>query len=104
MFQLFAGLQGGSFEDGAHLVQVRLLALAVGIVVERLVDTGVRARGTPLLCGLAGVYLGTWVWRLADWNPGPSLAGHALLPALLGTFGTAVFLKLVGLGIAGPQR
>jgi hypothetical protein len=104
MFELFAGLQQGLFEEGARLIQASLLALAVGVVAERLVDTGVRARGIPLLCGLTGVYVGAWLWRLAEWNAGPHVAGHALLPALLGTFAATLFVKLVGLGMAGPRR
>ncbi len=104
MFELFAGLQGGMFDEGARLLQVSLVAVVAGLLAEALVDTGTRARGMPLLCGLTGVWLGNWAARLADWSPAPHVADHALLPALLGTLTVAVFVKLVGLGIVGPQR
>src|SRR5262245_43028471 len=104
MLELFAGLQEGVLEEGAYLLQLSLLAVAAGFLAEWMIDTGVRSRGTPLLCGFVGVYFGAWVWQVADWNPGPILAGHGLVPALAGTLFIAVFLKLVSLGIAGPHR
>lgn len=94
----------GLFEEGAHLLQASLLALVVGMIAEGLVDTGIRTRGMPLLCGLAGVYFAAWFGDLTGWDLGPRVAGHALLPAVLGTFGAAVFVKLVGLGMASARQ
>jgi len=104
MLELFAGLQEAVFQEGAHLLRASLLAIGVGLVAERLVDTGVRARGIPLLCGLVGVYAGEWLGEALRWHPGPSVAGHAVLPALLGTLMVAVAVKLVALGMVGPRR
>ena len=104
MFELFAGLQQNLFDEGTRLLQVSVIAAAVGLTVERLVDTGVRTRGIGLLCGLTGVYFGAWLWNATGWNPGPHLGGAALLPTLAGTLSMAVFVKLAALGIAGPRR
>jgi hypothetical protein len=84
------------------LAQLGVVAAAVGWFANRLLDTGVSTRGLPFLAGLFGIYLSSHLSFLpmAD---GPSLAGHALLPAFAGAIVVCSFLKLANLGIAGPR-
>ena len=104
MFEFVAGMQGAVFLEGAQLLRLSVLAIAAGLVAGRLVDTGVRARSIPVLCGLTGVYAGTWLEELCSWHPRPHIAGQALLPALLGTLAVTMAVKLVALGMAGARR
>ena len=84
------------------LAQLAVIAASVGWLAERLLNTGVSTRGLPLLAGLFGIYLSSHVSFLPTLD-GPSLAGHALLPAFAGAFAVCSFLKLASLGMAGPR-
>jgi uncharacterized membrane protein YeaQ/YmgE (transglycosylase-associated protein family) len=84
------------------LAQLGVVAAVVGWFAERLLNTGVSTRGLPLLAGLFGIYLGSHFSFLPG-TMGPMLAGHALLPAFAGAFVVCSFLKLAGLGFAGPR-
>jgi len=85
------------------LVQLGVVAAAVGWFAERLLNTGVSTRGLPLLAGLFGIYLSSHVFSFLPLVAGPTLAGQALLPAFVGAFVVCSFLKLASLGIAGPR-
>jgi hypothetical protein len=85
-----------------NLTQLGLIAAAVGWSAERLLNTGVSTRGLPLLAGLFGIYLSSH-FAFLPLSSGPVLAGHALLPAFAGAFVVCSFLKLAGLGLAGPR-
>jgi uncharacterized membrane protein YeaQ/YmgE (transglycosylase-associated protein family) len=84
------------------LAQIAVVAGAVGWFAERVLNTGVSTRGLPLLAGLFGIYLSSHISFL-DAVDGPSLAGQALLPALVGAFLVCTFLKLATLGMASPR-
>ncbi len=93
------GLVGQAWE----VVQLTAVALLAGYSAERLLDPGLGVRGLPALCGLAGLYVGTWMWEASGWDGGPVLAGHGLLPAFAGALMVAAVFKLVSLGAAGPR-
>jgi uncharacterized membrane protein YeaQ/YmgE (transglycosylase-associated protein family) len=86
-----------------EMVQLTAVALLAGYSAERLLDPGLGVRGLPALCGLAGLYVGAWMWEAGGWNAGPLLAGHALMPAFAGALMVAALFKLVSLGAAGPR-
>ena len=83
--------------------QLTAVALLAGYSAARLLDLGLGLRGLPAFCGLAGLYVGAWMWEAGGWNVGPILAGHALLPAFAGALTVAALFKLVSLGAAGPR-
>jgi uncharacterized membrane protein YeaQ/YmgE (transglycosylase-associated protein family) len=85
-----------------NLIQLGMIAAAVGWFAERLLNTGVSTRGLSLLAGLFGIYLSSHLSFLPV-TSGPMLAGHALLPAFAGAFVVCSFLKLASLGLAGPR-
>ena len=86
-----------------EMVQLTAVALLAGYSAERVLDPGLGLRGLPALCGLAGLYVGAWMWEVGGWNTGPILAGHALMPAFAGALTVAALFKLVSLGAAGPR-
>jgi len=86
-----------------EMVQLTAVALLAGYAAERLLDPGLGVRGLPALCGLAGLYVGAWMWDAGGWAPGPALAGHALFPTFAGALMVAGIFKLVSLGAAGPR-
>jgi len=104
MYVAHAGGAPGVVDDALRLVQQAGLALLAGWTAARLLDTGSSARGVSLLCGVAGLHAGTWLWGAAGWPHGPVLGGHAILPAFVGALVVSAALKLVGLGAAGPRR
>jgi hypothetical protein len=104
MFEALAELQRGVLTDTASPLLLSLVALVTGYLVAGLVDTGVRARGFPFLCGLVGLYGGAWASDLVGWNAGPRLGGLGLIPGVAGTLAVALFVKLAALGATGPRR
>ena len=104
MYAVEAGADPELLHQALSLLQTSAVALLSGWAAERLLDTGLRVRGLPMLCGLAGVYTGTWACAAAGWPHGPQVAGQAALPAFVGALAVAAFFKLVGLGVAGPRR
>jgi uncharacterized membrane protein YeaQ/YmgE (transglycosylase-associated protein family) len=86
-----------------EMMQLTAVALLAGYSAERLLDPDLGVRGLPALCGLAGLYVGAWMWEAGGWNAGPLLAGHALMPAFAGALMVAALFKLVSLGAAGPR-
>jgi hypothetical protein len=83
--------------------QLAVLALLAGMTAERVLGLGLRVRGLPLLCGLLGLYGGSWLWTAAEWAPGPVIAGYGLLPAFAGALAVSAVLRLVELALAGPR-
>jgi hypothetical protein len=104
MYAAETGLDPTLAREALSLVQLTGIAFGVGWAAERLLDTGIGARGLPFLCGIAGLYAGARVWDATGWPGGPAVAGHALVPALAGALAIAGVFKLVGLGVAGPRR
>jgi uncharacterized membrane protein YeaQ/YmgE (transglycosylase-associated protein family) len=89
-----------------HVVQMTHLggvALLVGWLAERTVDTGFRTRGLALVAGAVGCYTGSSLCSMTGWDAGPVVWGWALLPSLAGAFAVCGLLKLVSLGVAGPR-
>jgi hypothetical protein len=86
-----------------RIVQATAVAMLVGWLVERALDTGFRVRGLGLLAGLVGLYAGAWIWAVGGWGHGPMFGELALGPTIAGAFAVCGFLKLVGLGLAGPR-
>jgi uncharacterized membrane protein YeaQ/YmgE (transglycosylase-associated protein family) len=86
-----------------EIVQLTAVALLAGHAAERLLNPGLGVRGLPALCGLAGLYVGAWMWDAGGWDSGPMLAGHALFPAFAGALMVAGIFKLVSVGAAGPR-
>ncbi len=85
------------------LFQVVSVAALAGWVASRLLDPGITTRGLPLLAGLFGVYVGSWILEQTGWPSGPTLAGESIAAALAGALGICGFIKLVSLGAAGPR-
>jgi uncharacterized membrane protein YeaQ/YmgE (transglycosylase-associated protein family) len=104
MYAVEAGADPELLHEALSLLQTTGIALLFGWAAERLLDTGLAVRGLPLLCGVSGLYAGTWVFTLAGWPHGPRLAGQALLPAFAGALAVATIFKLVSLGVDGPRR
>lgn len=92
MYAAPAALDADLFDRVWSIVQLAAVAFLAGWFGERLLGIGVRARGLPLLCGLIGLYAGSWVWSLGGWDGGPSVGGYGLLPVLVGA-----------LAVAGPR-
>ena len=72
-------------------------AIVLGLLAERVLDTGIRIPGIGVAAGLLGLYFGAWLWDLTDWSPGPLLAGLPIVPTAVGAFAVCGFLKLIGL-------
>jgi hypothetical protein len=103
MYLAPATLDADLFDQLAGIIQVTTIAFLAGSLGGRLLGVGVRARGLPLLCGLTGLYAGTWLWNVGGWDGGPAIAGYGLLPALAGALAVAGFVRLVELAVAGPR-
>jgi len=84
------------------LCQLTVFCQLVGWVAERVLDTGLRARFVPLLCGVAGLWAGSWLSGLE--SVGPVLAGQPILPACAGALAISTLFKLVGLAAASGPR
>ena len=104
MYAVQAGADPELLHEALSLLQTSAVALLAGWAAERLLDTGLRIRGLALLCGIAGVYAGTWTWTVAGWPHGPNVAGQAVVPTFAGALAVAAVFKLVGLGVVGPRR
>lgn len=104
MYAVQAGADPELLHEALSLLQTSAVALVCGWVAERMLDTGLRVRGLPLLCGTAGLYAGTWGCAAVGWPHGPQVAGQAAIPAFVGALAVAAIFKLVGLGVAGPRR
>ena len=85
------------------LAQVVGVAGGFGWTAYHLIDPGIRARGLPILAGLAGLYGGGWVARLTTVDLGPSIWGYGLVPSFLGALGVCALLRVVSLGLAGSR-
>ena len=72
-------------------------AIVLGLLAERVLDTGIRIPGIGAAAGLLGLYLGAWLWDLTGWSAGPPLAGLPIVPTAVGAFAVCGFLKLIGL-------
>jgi hypothetical protein len=73
------------------------IAVLLGLLAERVLDTGIRIPGIGAAAGLLGLYLGDWLWDLTGWSAGPLLAGLPIVPTAVGAFAVCGFLKLIGL-------
>ena len=78
-------------------MQVMGTAVLVGLVAERVLDTGIRIPGIGAAAGVVGLYAGAWLWDLTGWSSGPLLAGLPMVPTAAGAFAVCGFLKLIGL-------
>jgi hypothetical protein len=72
-------------------------AIVLGLLAERVLDTGIRIPGIGAAAGLLGLYLGAWLWDLTGWSAGPLLVGLPIVPTAVGALGVCGFLKLIGL-------
>ncbi len=104
MYAVDAGADPELLHGALSMLQTAGLAVLAGWAAERLLDTGIRVRGLPLLCGVAGFYAGGWLWQAVGWPHGPHLGGQAILPAFAGSLAVAELFKLINLGAAGPRR
>jgi uncharacterized membrane protein YeaQ/YmgE (transglycosylase-associated protein family) len=104
MYTAHATANPDLIRDAVELGQLVAVAVGFGWVAERLLDTEVSARGTAFLCGIAGLYSGSWIFAEAGWFRGPAIAGQALIPGFVGALIVAGVLKMVGLAVAGPRR
>ena len=103
MYTASAETNANLLEHGIALMQVAGIALLSGWTVSRLVDLGGEVRGLSFLAGLVGFYAGSWFGSLHGLSGGVLLAGHPLVPALLGVLCVGMILKLLVLGLAGPR-
>jgi hypothetical protein len=99
----FGLVQPFVLHSGTQVLQIGALALLAGWVAQQLLDTGIRVRGLALFSGLAGLYLGSWLWAAGGWANGPSVAGQGILPLFAGALAVSGFFKLVALGASGPR-
>ena len=72
-------------------------AVVLGLLAERVLDTGIRIPGIGVAAGLLGFYFGAWLWDLTGWSMGPLPAGLPIVPTAAGAFAVCGFLKLIGL-------
>ena len=79
-------------------------AMLVGLVAERVLDTGISVPGIGAAAGVLGLHLGAWLWSLTGWGSGPLLAGFPIVPAATGAFVVCGFLKLARLAADTPRR
>jgi hypothetical protein len=103
MWSAEAGLNPEFVSEVWRVTQLATVAMLAGWVADQLLDTGLRVRGLPLFCGLAGLYIGSWFWGMGGWDGGPTVAGHGILPLFAGTLAVSGVFKLVSLGAAGPR-
>jgi hypothetical protein len=90
-----------AFHSVIQILQIGVLALLAGWVAEQL--TGIHVRGLALFSGLAGLYLGSWVWAMGGWANGPTVAGAGIAPLFVGALAVSGFVKLLALGASGPR-
>lgn len=90
-----------AFHSIIQILQIGVLAVLAGWVAEQL--TGIHVRGLALVSGLAGLYLGSWVWAIGGWADGPTVAGAGIMPLFVGALAVSGFVKLLALGAAGPR-
>src|SRR5262249_35689558 len=91
------------FDQLSSIAQLAIVAFLGGSMGGRLLGVRFRARGLPLLCGLLGLYAGSWLWSVGGWDGGPMVGGFGLLPAVAGALAVAGFVRLVELGLAGSS-
>ena len=72
-------------------------AIVLGLLAERVLDTGIRIPGIGVAAGLLGFYFVAWLWDLTGWSMGPLPAGLPIVPTAVGAFAVCGFLKLIGL-------
>ena len=87
-----------------QIVELAAVSALAGWVAENVLDSGLRIRGTALVYGATGVYLGTWFANTVGWDFGPRIADYAIVPIFVGALVVSAVAKLVGLGAAGPRR
>ncbi len=103
---MHAAYQGATPELASQLwsvIQVMAVAELAGWIGNRVLDSGIRARGLTLLAGLVGLFIGRWLMGVAGWPTGPTVAGFPLLGAFAGALAVSAVVKLVALGVAGPR-
>lgn len=103
MYAAPAGVEPDVLGHVCNVLQLAGIAAIAGWAADRLLDIELPVRGIPLFCGLAGLYAGSWLWSVGGWEPGPVLAGQALLPAFAGALVVSAVFKLVSIGSAGPR-
>ena len=82
---------------GWHFMVVTGTAMVLGVLAERVLDTGIRVPGVGAAAGMVGLWAGAWFWDLTGWSSGPQLAGLAVVPTFAGALAVCGFLKLIGL-------
>ena len=98
-----AGTAPHAGADGWHVIEVMGSAMLLGLIADRVLDTGIRIPGIGAAAGVLGLYVGAWLWNLTGWGSGPLLAGFPILPTAAGAFLVCGFLKLVSLAADGPR-
>jgi hypothetical protein len=95
--------QSGLLENAWDILRLVAVAAVAGWVTERVLDTGVRTRGLPVLSGLFGLYVGPPLLHMAGWPVHPYIAEQPLIGAFAGALAIGLFLKLATLGAAGAR-
>ena len=90
-----------AFHSILQILQIGVLALLAGWLAEQLLD--IHVRGLALVSGLAGLYLGSWLWAVGGWAYGPTVAGAGIMPLFVGALAVSGFVKLLALGASGPR-
>src|SRR5207249_12202909 len=80
------------------------IAIVLGLLAERVLDTGIRIPGIGVAAGLLGFYLGAWLWDLTGWSMGPLPAALPLVPTAAGAFAVCGSLKLIRVAAERPYR
>ena len=90
--------------NAGEMVSTAVAAMLSGWVAETVIDTGVRLPGIGPLTGLAGLWVGQWLWFCGGWDTGPRIAACPIVPAIVGALAVSAVLKLVAVGFAGSRR
>ena len=86
------------------MVEVIVIVLLAGWLASLTLDPAFRFLGAPVVIGIVGMYMGSWLWDVTGWAGGPTVADLEIAPLLAGTLAVSGFLKLVGLSVVGSSR
>lgn len=96
--------EGHMMSQVLDVVKVGLVATSCGWVAEHLIGSERHGWLIPLVSGIAGLYLGPKLAVSMGWQWGPSVAGHLVVPILLGAIIACLTVKLLTLAFASTRR
>ena len=99
-------LSVGSFliDQGPYLAQLLLLGSLSGWIARRLVGSNLEICGLEVFFGLAGLYMGSWLWHSLSWHPGPMVGNFSLLASFAGAIMLVGFFKLIEVAVSATAH